>query len=123
MDAVTEALNHMLAQQDKDQAMDDAVERIAIEIQQDRSACVSAMRAFVDNMDPDESLQKLAEYMAADSFVFDQNWPGPLLTELKNWAAINVGKAIHDAARAELEYRIEQDEQFKADAAQRDDFE
>lgn len=123
MDAVTEALNHMLAQQDKDQAMDDAVERIAIEIQQNKDACVAAMRAFVDNMDPDESAQKLAEYMVADSFVFDQSWSGPLLTELNKWANINAGNAVHDAARAELACRIEQDEQFKADAAQREDWE
>lgn len=123
MDAVTEALAHFHKLQDEDQKMDDAVERIAMEIQQDKTACVAAMRAFVDNMDPNESAQKLAEYIVADAAAFFQKWAGPLLTELNNWATSNARVAIHDAARAELAYRIEQDEQFKADAAQREDWE
>lgn len=64
MDAVTEALNHMLKLQDEDQALEEAIEAECAEILKSREQTVEAMRAWVDQLDPDEALQKLAEFMA-----------------------------------------------------------
>lgn len=116
MDAVTEALNHMLKLQDEDQVREEAIEAEFAEILKSREKTVEAMRAWVDQLDPDEALQKLAEFLAVNTI--SSGWQTPMREELHRYCVKIRIDAITAAAESNLARRKEISEQDAADAMQ-----
>lgn len=116
MDAVTEALNHMLKLQDEDKALEEAIEAEYAEILKSREQTIEAMRAWVDQLDPDEAAQKLAEFLAhkandiAASFEVPE-WDKDLDWELRRYAGNSKLSALTSAARSNILRRRELAEQ------------
>lgn len=123
MDAVTEALSHMLKLQDEDQAREEAIEAEYTEILKSREQTVEAMRAWVDQLDTDEALQKLAELIAHGYAAYSggsetTKWWQDLHAESRKYVN-NAGiQALTAAAESNLARRKEISEQDAADAMQ-----
>ena len=123
MDAVTEALNHMLKLQDEDQAREEAIEAEYAEILKSRERTVEAVRAWVDQLDPDEMAQKLAELLAHKANDIGASFHCPEWNEGFHWELVKYAgnarfSAITTAAESNLARRKEISEQDAAAAMQ-----